>query len=373
MVSGNTESGISVTYDDTNNEFDFNVNDPKITLSGDVTGSATMTNLGNVTISTSVGNDTHTHSFANVTNKPTTLSGYGITDAALGSDVVEKTSNQALSSDANALTFAANTLTLKRGDGTTDTINLSAYLDDTNAARITSGRMASTGIATFERDDETTFDVDMSVLLDTNLSRITNAGWNTGNGVLTLTRNDNSTVTVDPDGRYVQRDGAQTITGTLTLNSATPEIHFNGTSDAGIDMAIKATPEALQFYEPKDGNKVHFEIGDDTGVNFHSAISGMAYLWILVMPPAGSYVTTDSAQALRATDALTVSNDTITLHKADGTSESVTTSDANTNKFINAMAFNTGNGVLTATRNDGGTVTVDLDGRYQLSGSYLNI
>lgn len=52
MVSSNTESGISVTYDDADNTLDFNVNDPTITLTGAVTGSATMTNLGNVSIAT---------------------------------------------------------------------------------------------------------------------------------------------------------------------------------------------------------------------------------------------------------------------------------------------------------------------------------
>ena len=52
MVSGNTESGISVAYQDTDGTLDFNVNDPTITLTGAVTGSATMTNLGNVSIAT---------------------------------------------------------------------------------------------------------------------------------------------------------------------------------------------------------------------------------------------------------------------------------------------------------------------------------
>ena len=54
MFTGNTESGISVTYQDADGTIDLDVNDPTITLSGDVTGSATMTNLGNVTISTTV-------------------------------------------------------------------------------------------------------------------------------------------------------------------------------------------------------------------------------------------------------------------------------------------------------------------------------
>jgi len=57
MVTSNTESGISVTYDDTDNTLDFNVNDPTITLTGAVTGSATMTNLGNVSIATTATND----------------------------------------------------------------------------------------------------------------------------------------------------------------------------------------------------------------------------------------------------------------------------------------------------------------------------
>ena len=57
VTSPNTENGISITYDDTNGKLDFDVNDPVITLSGDVNGSATMTNLGNVTITTTIQPD----------------------------------------------------------------------------------------------------------------------------------------------------------------------------------------------------------------------------------------------------------------------------------------------------------------------------
>jgi hypothetical protein len=57
VASPNTENGISITYDDTNGKLDFDVNDPVITLSGDVNGSATMTNLGNVTITTTIQPD----------------------------------------------------------------------------------------------------------------------------------------------------------------------------------------------------------------------------------------------------------------------------------------------------------------------------
>ena len=52
MVTSNTESGIGVTYEAGDQTLDFNVNDPTITLTGDVTGAGTMTNLGSFSIDT---------------------------------------------------------------------------------------------------------------------------------------------------------------------------------------------------------------------------------------------------------------------------------------------------------------------------------
>jgi hypothetical protein len=52
MVDNNTESGLAVTYDGSTGTLDFDVIDPVITLTGDVTGSGTMTNLGSVSIAT---------------------------------------------------------------------------------------------------------------------------------------------------------------------------------------------------------------------------------------------------------------------------------------------------------------------------------
>jgi len=54
MVSGNTESGISITYDDATGKYNFDVNDPVISIDGDVAGSATMTNLGNTQINVGI-------------------------------------------------------------------------------------------------------------------------------------------------------------------------------------------------------------------------------------------------------------------------------------------------------------------------------
>ena len=66
IISSNIESGINVTYDQVFGKLNFDVNDFTISISGDVVGSATVTNLGNVTINTSVQNDSHTHTFATI-------------------------------------------------------------------------------------------------------------------------------------------------------------------------------------------------------------------------------------------------------------------------------------------------------------------
>ena len=54
MVSTNTESGIAVTYDDTNGKLDFDVADFTLTLGGDLTGNVTVTNLGSATLNATV-------------------------------------------------------------------------------------------------------------------------------------------------------------------------------------------------------------------------------------------------------------------------------------------------------------------------------
>ena len=51
-----------------------------ITLTGDVTGTVNFDGSAGVSITTTVADDSHLHAFTNLTSKPTTISGYGITD-----------------------------------------------------------------------------------------------------------------------------------------------------------------------------------------------------------------------------------------------------------------------------------------------------
>ena len=133
----------------------------------------------------------------------------------------------------------------------------------------------------------------------------------------------------------------------LQITSTTPTIYFNGTSDGGdyasSDMAIKATPEGLDFYEPEDGNKIHFQILDDIGVN---AAFGLQV--------GGTSVISSSRVLQNVSGNISMfSNDSGYL-----------TTYTDTNYYTTGATFNTSNGIITGTRNDGGTWTVDIDGRY---------
>jgi len=115
VTAPNTENGISVVYDDLNGKLSFDVNDPTITLSGDVTGSATMTNLGNVTINTTVaansvelGTDTTGNYVATITgtDKEITVSGSGSESASVTiglPDDVEITNNLKVGGNLNVV------------------------------------------------------------------------------------------------------------------------------------------------------------------------------------------------------------------------------------------------------------------------------
>ena len=86
MVTSNTESGITVTYDDADNTLDFDVADFTLTFLGDVSGSASITNLASasatITIapnSVALGTDTTGNYVA------TAAAGTGIDIAGSGS------------------------------------------------------------------------------------------------------------------------------------------------------------------------------------------------------------------------------------------------------------------------------------------------
>jgi hypothetical protein len=146
MVSSNTESGISVTYDDAGSgtgKINFDVGDSTIALTGDVTGSATMTNLGNVSIATTFAADV----YVNIAGD--TMTGKLITaSSGLGG--------------ANAGVSAATSLTLGTGSSTAITIDSNQRIGIGGAVHAShkvdvSGRLNATNLSIGNTDISTVF------------------------------------------------------------------------------------------------------------------------------------------------------------------------------------------------------------------------
>ena len=132
MVSSNTESGISVTYDDTNGKLDFDVGDFTLTIAGDVDGSATVTNLGNTTVTVTLDTvNTNVGDFGSATAVPViTVNGKGLITAVSTASI--STSFTLAADTGSSQTFNnGGTLTFAGGEGidtavTAGTITISA-------------------------------------------------------------------------------------------------------------------------------------------------------------------------------------------------------------------------------------------------------
>ena len=151
MVSTNTESGISVTYDDANGKLDFNVNDPILTIAGDADGSATMTNLGNTTINITLDTvNSNVGQFGSSTAIPiVTVNAKGLVTAVSTASI---STSLGIAGDTGTDTIAlgTDTLTIAGGEG----IDV-AVTDNTITI---SGEDASTsnkGVASFDSGDFT--------------------------------------------------------------------------------------------------------------------------------------------------------------------------------------------------------------------------
>lgn len=210
MVSSNTESGISVSYDDESGKLNFNVNDPTITLSGDVTGSATMTDLGNVNITTTIAADS----------------------VALGND-----------------TTGDYVATIS---GTQDQIIVSGSGSETAAVTLSLPQdVATTSSPTFAGGT-----------LDAVRIGITNANKiDTSSGNLIL----------DSDGGTVQIDDNLTVSGNLTINGTTTTINANTITvdDKNIELGSVDTPTDLTA----DGGGIILKGDTDKNISWSASTS----------------------------------------------------------------------------------------------------
>lgn len=228
--------------------------------------------------------------------------------------------------------------------------------------------------------------------------------FNTGSGVLTATMNSGSTVTVDLDGRYAAASHTHAYDNYQFWNLKTngvqrTTVQSGGTLDlkAGSNVTLSYGAGGIVTISSTDTNTTYtagagLSLSDtafshaDTSTQASVNNSGRTYIQDITLDTYGHIIGITSATETvvntdtntQRTDAeivdvvgrdinpiisATVSNDTTTFRKQDGSTFALTTSDANSNTYVTGASFNTVDGVLTLTRNSG-TVTVDLDGRY---------
>jgi hypothetical protein len=206
----------------------------------------------------------------------------------------------------------------------------------------------------------------------------TGATFNSSNGIITFTRNDGDTFTVDLDGRYltsysetdtldsVVSRGNTTARG-ITLGSGAPWAPLvinasagEGTANAGVAIALDGTDYAEYGYRFKaNGSNYYQVLYNGSSINWKHYSSG--YSTKMSLSNGGNLTLTGTISASGYND----SNWNTAYGWGDHSQVGYLTS--YNNEYTTGATFNAGNGIITFTRNDGDTFTVDIDGRFLTS------
>ena len=167
MVTSNTESGIAVTYDDSDGTLDFDVSDPTLSYTGDVTGSGTMTNLGNTSIAMTIAAGSVDNAMLSGSIANSKLANSSITVATSGSSTATALGG--------TITFAgtSNEIEVAESSGTI-TYGLPADITVSNDLTV-SGNLVVSGTTT--QSGATVTDSNFTGLTDANSGNSTDFGF----------------------------------------------------------------------------------------------------------------------------------------------------------------------------------------------------
>jgi hypothetical protein len=253
-ITSGTNSGIGVTY--TSGNVNFNVNDPTITIAGDVDGNATMTNLGDTTITVTLDTvNSAVGTYGTGTAIPAiTVDGKGrVTNVT--TNTISTTLGIAGDTGTDNVTLGTDTLTFEGGTGITSTVSnnkVKVDIDSTVATLSDQQTLTNKVLGT---------NVDLGANLDAGTYRITNLG-----------APDQSTdaatkayVDAAVEGLHVHESARVAVNGNISIATGLE----NGDTAGGVTLAT--------------GNRVLLKDQTNTAEN-------------------GIYVVQASGQALRATD-----------------------------------------------------------------------
>ena len=263
-------------------------------------------------------------------------------------------------------------ITFTRNDGDTYTLNISSTLTDINVTGGTYNDSSQT--LTLNKSNGTSIDV-TGFAVDTVL-HTTGSTFNTGTGVVTFTKNGGDTYTVDLDGRYLT-----SFTETDPIFTAHAVYDITSTQISNWDTAYGWGDHSQSGYLTTYNNEyttgATFNTG--TGVVTFTRNDGDTFTVDIDGRFLTSFTETDpifTASAAYGITSTNISNWNTAYGWGDHSQAGYLTS--YNNEYVTGASFNTGNGIITFTRNDGDTFTVDIDGKYAESGhnhdsAYVNV
>lgn len=295
MVSGTgaTQNGISVGYDDTNGKLTFDVNDPTITIAGDVDGSATMTNLGNTTITVTLDTvNSNVGTFGSSSAIPViTVNGKGLVTAV---------STQAIST---SFTIAGDTGTDTFSNGGTLTFTGTDPIDTavTNDTVTISAKDATTttkGVASFS---STSFDVTSgAVTIKTggvSNTQLANSSITIGSTTVSL----GSTSTSLAGVTELTVDNLNFNGNTITSTDTNGDIVLSPNGTGNVDVAnSRITGVATPTADTDAANKAYVD-NAVTGLTFKQAVNLLATTNVALTGSTSTLVI-DGHSALDQTD-----------------------------------------------------------------------
>lgn len=234
MFSGNTEAGISVTYNDTSGKINLDVNDFTITMGGVITGNGTVSNLGNTSITTGFASGAVIDKAKQwETARTITLDG-----DVTGSVSINGTSDVTLNATVNSATnadFATNA-------DTVDGVHASSFIRNDAASDVnTHVRWQDDWIASWGDSQDMKLYHSTNNYINVNQDLLITHG--TGPGTETLARfNDDSSVQLyfNNSKKFETSSAGATVTGDLTVTGTLLE-----TSDIDVKEEIEIIPDAV--------------------------------------------------------------------------------------------------------------------------------
>ena len=265
MFTSNTESGIAVTYQDADGTIDLNVDDFDITLTGDVTGSGTVTNLGDVSFaatiaanSVALGTDTTGNYVATV------AAGEGIDVSGSGSETAAVTisAEDATSSNKGIASFNSTDFTVSSGAVTVN----AERVQDIVGAMTTSN--TETGITVTYQDDDGTIDFVVGTLnQDTTGNAATATALETARTIGGTSFDGTADIAVALSATATALATARTIGGTS----------FDGTSDIAVALSTQATTITVSANNSTDETVYPVFVDGSTGAQGAETDTGLNY------------------------------------------------------------------------------------------------